>query len=91
LADIFWAGVLNQEIWPRPYYSNEDANTVYRLTTDIFYQVDTYRAKWITGQTDIDDEWDDYLKKLEQLEVDKMVSIMQSAYDSYLKNVDSVK
>ena len=67
------------------------ANTIYRLTTDIFYQVDTYRAKWITGQTDIDDEWDDYLKKLESLELDKMVSIMQSAYDSYLKNVDSVK
>ena len=83
------AGVLNQEIWPRPYYSNKDANTVYRLSTDIFYQVDTYRAKWITGQGNIDEEWDDYLKKLDELGLKQMTSIMQSAYDSYLKNAES--
>lgn len=85
------AGVLNQEIWPRPYYSNEDANKVYQLTTDIFYQVDTYRARWITGQGDIDAEWDEYISKLEQLGVNDMVTIMQRAYDSYLGILDNAK
>ena len=85
------AGVLNNEIWPRPYYMNEDANKIYRLTTDIFYHVNTYRARWITGEGDINKEWDKYIDKLEDLDVDEMVSIMQSAYDSYLKNLKAAK
>ncbi|MBO7520543.1 MAG: extracellular solute-binding protein, partial [Clostridia bacterium] len=47
-----------KELWPRPYLTSKDAQTVYKLTTDIFYQVATYRANWITGKTKIDDEWD---------------------------------
>lgn len=85
------AGALNDEIWPRPYYLNEDANKIYRLTTDIFYHVNTYRARWITGEADINKEWDEYINKLEDLDVNEMVSIMQRAYDSYLGNLDSVK
>ena len=79
------AGVLNEEIWPRPYYSNEDASSLYRITTDIFYQVDSYRARWITGEGDIDAEWDEYIKKLEGLGLKEMVTIYQSGYDSYLE------
>lgn len=79
------AGVLNDEIWPRPYYSNEDASSLYRITTDIFYQVDSYRARWITGEGDIDAEWDEYIKKLEGLGLKEMVTIYQSGYDSYLE------
>lgn len=80
------------ELWPRPYLTSEDAQTVYKLTTDIFYQVATYRANWITGKTNIEDEWDSYVKKLEDLGVEKMTSAMQRAYDAYLTNVqNSVK
>lgn len=85
------AGVLNDEIWPRPYYSNEDANTLYRITTDIFYQVDAYRARWITGEGDIDAEWDEYISKLEDLGLEQMLTIYQSGYDSYLSMLDSAK
>ena len=85
------AGVLNEEVWPRPYYSNEDASTLYRITTDIFYQVDSYRARWITGEGNIDAEWDEYIKKLEGLGLEDMVRIYQSGYDSYLEILDSKK
>ena len=85
------AGVLNTEIWPRPYYLNEDANKIYRMTTDIFYHVNTTRARWITGEGDINKEWDSYIKKLESLGVNDMVTIMQSAYDSYLKNLKAAQ
>ncbi len=80
-----WA---EKEIWPRPYFSKEDANTIYKLTTDIFYQVTTYRAKWITGKSDIDKEWDEYLSTLKNLKVDDMIKIMQNGYDAYLKNLE---
>lgn len=85
------AGVLNTQIWPRPYYSNEDASTLYRITTDIFYQVDAYRARWITGEGNIDKEWDEYINKLEGLGLEQMLKIYQSGYDSYLKILDSVE
>ena len=85
------AGVLNQEIWPRPYYSNQDASTLYRITTDIFYQVDAYRARWITGEGNIDKEWDEYIDKLENLGLDQMLKIYQSGYDSYLKILNEAK
>lgn len=84
------ANVLNHELWPRPYFANEDANKIYQLTTDIFYQVDTYRARWITGEGDINKEWDTYVAKLHQLGVEDMVKLMQKSYDSYLKILEGV-
>lgn len=79
---------LEKELWPRPYLAKEDANTIYKLTTDIFYQVTTYRAKWITGKSKIDKEWDEYIATLKKLNVDQMIKIMQNGYDAYLKNLD---
>ena len=79
----------NKELWPRPYLTNDDAKTIYKLTTDIFYQVSLYRANWITGKTDINAEWDSYVKKLEDLGTDELVAAMQRAYDAYLVNVEN--
>ena len=88
-TDEVYSDWITKELWPRPYLTSEDAQTVYKLTTDIFYQVSTYRANWITGRNDIDKEWDSYVKKLEGLGVEKMTAAMQRAYDAYLKNVDN--
>lgn len=82
---------LETEIWPRPYLEKKDANTIYKLTTDIFYQVSSYRAKWITGSSDIDKDWDSYLQTLKKMNVDEMVAIMQRGYNAYLKNLEKVK
>ncbi len=88
-TDEVYSPWVTKELWPRPYLTSEDAQSVYKLTTDIFYQVSSYRANWITGRTKIDSEWDAYVKKLEGLGVDKLTAAMQRAYDAYLKNVDS--
>lgn len=78
-----YADYVTDEVWPRPYYTNQDANTAYRLTTDILYQVTTYRAQWITGKGDIDAEWDEYVAKLKSLGVDELIQVMQNGYDAY--------
>lgn len=88
-TDEVYSDWITKELWPRPYLTSEDAQTVYKLTTDIFYQVSTYRANWITGRNDIDKEWDSYVKKLEGLGVEKMTAAMQRAYDAYLANVEN--
>lgn len=78
---------ITDEIWPRPYYAPDDAYDMDALTTDIFYQVDTKRANWITGKSDIDAEWDDYVKTIESLGIADYLEILQRSYDVY-KNAE---
>jgi putative aldouronate transport system substrate-binding protein len=80
------AGVINTEVWPRPYFDPEDATKLNETRTDIFNTVSKFRASWITGQSDIDKEWDAYLTSLKSMKVDELVAIMQKTYDNYLSN-----
>ncbi|OAS18736.1 hypothetical protein [Paenibacillus oryzisoli] len=77
------AGVINNEVWPRPYFDPKDATKLNEVRTDIFNTVSKYRASWVTGQSDIDKEWDAYLKSLKSMKVDDLVAIMQKTYDNY--------
>lgn len=74
---------INDEIWPRPYYAPDDAYDMDALTTDIFYQVDTKRASWITNKSDIDKEWDAYVNTIKGLGIDNYLEILQRSYDVY--------
>lgn len=73
---------ITTEPWPRPYISPDDAYDASTYSTDIMYEVQTRRAKWITGKGDIDKEWSDYLKQLDTHGLEKFVEIMQRAYDA---------
>ncbi len=78
------------EIWPRPYYNAEDANRVSELQTDIFNLVDQMKASWITGESDIDAEWDQYKKDLENLGLAEYLEINQRAYDVFKTAMENV-
>ena len=77
------AGVINTDIWPRPYYQAEDANRLSELCTDIFYTVSNFRAKVIAGTWDADAKWNEYISDLEGQGLDKFVEMQQNAYDAY--------
>jgi putative aldouronate transport system substrate-binding protein len=79
-----YKNAVTTEIWPRPYLTPEDANKAYSTTTDIFYQVSTQRAKWVTGQGDIDKDWDAYLKKINSLGLEEFIAIFQKSYDTFI-------
>ena len=78
------ADILNDEIWPRPYFAAEDMTRLNELRTDIFNTVADKKASWIAGDGDIDAEWDQYLKDLEAMGVDEFVQILQKTYDGFL-------
>lgn len=78
------AGILNDEIWPRPYLAGEDANTISDTSTDIFYTVDQFLTKTISGVWDIDEKWDSYVKELEALELETYVNVLQRSYDEFV-------
>ena len=50
-------------------------------------QVDTYitemRAKFITGEADVEAEWDTYVQTLKDLGIERMIELQQSAVDRY--------
>lgn len=73
--------VISKELWTRPYYAPEDSYDADTYTTDINYQVTTHRASWITGKTNVDDEWDGFVKKIDSLGLKKFLKILQNAYD----------
>jgi len=45
------------------------------------------QLKFITGEADIEKDWDDYIEILEKYRVDSYVAIYQAAYDRYIESV----
>ena len=81
------AGIINDEIWPRPYMNEDDSVRLSELRTDIFNVVTEKRAKWVTGEADIEAEWDAYVEQLNRLGLEEFLSILQGAYDDYLSHM----
>lgn len=79
------AGIINDEIWPRPYLAGEDANTISDTSTDIFYTVDQFLTKTVSGVWDIDEKWDTYVKDLENAGLKTYIDVLQRSYDEFVK------
>ena len=75
---------LTTESWPRPYFTTEQTEELAKIRTDIFNLITLKRAQWVTGVSDIDAEYDQFVKDLEKMNVDKMTAVMQDAYDNYI-------
>ena len=82
---------LDYEMWPRPYYAPEDATKIANLQTDIFNLVEENKADWILGRSDVEKDWEQYLKEMETVGIEDYMEIMQKSYDVFKKALDSVK
>ena len=71
-------------IWPRCTLLEEDAEDFAFNYTDVSEVLTEYRAKFITGQLDIDAEWDNFQNKMKKLGIEEMQKAVQRAYDAYL-------
>lgn len=68
---------------PLMNYTPEESKKLSSLSTDISKLVYEQKAKWCTGQGDIDAEWDSYVSSLEKLGVEEYMKIHNAAYDRY--------
>ena len=74
-VEIFWTTLL---------MLTEDEQDIYNdCWTDINNYVAEMNAAFITGQKDIDAEWDNYLKTLEDMGLQEVIDVYQSALDRY--------
>ncbi len=91
--DELWAmyePYADPETWPRPYYSPEDSSRLGVLQTDIFNVVEQNKANWIMGRSDVDADWDNYIKQLKTLGVDEYLEINQKTYDVFQQTIDEL-
>ena len=75
---------LTTESWPRPYFSAEQTEEIGKVRTDIMNLITLKRAQWVTGQANIEAEYDQFVQDLEKIGVDQLTAVMQEAYDNYI-------
>ncbi|WP_410511464.1 extracellular solute-binding protein [Paenibacillus sp. BR2-3] len=69
--------------FPNVMYNANEFQELPTLTTDIDSYVATMRAQWVT-KGEIDKNWDAYLKKLNDMGLDKLLKIRTDAYERYM-------
>ncbi|MGV8979715.1 hypothetical protein [Clostridium sp.] len=69
---------------PSLFYSEKDNETINNVTADVVPYSDGQFAKWVVDGG-IDSEWDNYLKKFNDMGLQDMMKIYQTAYDKSLK------
>lgn len=85
-ADLEVTPYITKEPYPIVWKTQEEGKELAMITGDIKKLVNEKRAQWITGQSDIDKDWDTYLESLQKMQLDKYVTINQQAADRYLEH-----
>ena len=86
MREMMWrdakqAGVTILDQFPTLYYTEEESTQMSTLKTDITNYVKTVKVQFITGELDIDKDWDSYLNEMNKMGADRFLEIEQAAYD----------
>lgn len=65
-------------------YTDEEQNTMAMNQANINNIIDNKWSLWITGEADIDAEWDSYVESVKGAGLDEVLKIRQGAFDKYL-------
>ena len=77
VVEALYAPYLTEAI-PEYWAKTEDATKLADLSTAIKDYVIQKKAEWISGQTDIDKDWDNYLNQLQKLKLQDLIDIRTS-------------
>lgn len=69
---------------PAMTYTEEESTEMATLRTDIDSYVSEYRAQVVVGELDLEETWDEYIKTLEQMGLERMMEIFDRAYQDAL-------
>jgi len=68
--------------YPLVYFTSEEQKEINTIEVDLESYVEQMEAKFITGVKSLD-EWDDYVKTIENMDIDRYVELHQVAYDRW--------
>ncbi|MDY3367042.1 extracellular solute-binding protein [Zhenhengia yiwuensis] len=66
-------------------FTAEESKELSAMATDIRNFVSEKKAKWTTGQADIDAEWDSYVETLNKMGLERYMEIYRTAYERSLE------
>ncbi len=69
------------ETFPVLVYTPEEAERRATIFTDIDSYLGTMRTQFITGEADIETQWDEHVATVKSMGLDELLSIEQAAYD----------
>jgi putative aldouronate transport system substrate-binding protein len=70
-----------KQVIPPLFYSEDVVEEVSELGTALHQYQDECTARFITGDMDIDTEWDKYVEEMKRIGIDRYIEIMQETYD----------
>ncbi len=81
---IKWRGTVRDDCYltmPVIYYDRTDAKQLSSLTTDLGTYIDQAIAQFITGELDLEKDWDTYLNTLKQMGSEDVKNIVTANYE----------
>lgn len=70
---------------PTIAFTEEETMAISEIRSTLQTYVKECETRFITGDMDIETEWDSYLKELERIGVDEFIKVSQAAYDRMYK------
>lgn len=70
---------------PNLFFTEEQSTKLAQIESTLMDYVEEMEAKFITGDTDIDKEWDKYVETLQSIGLEEYVGIYQEAYNEKYK------
>lgn len=74
-----------EQVYPKIMMTEEQSERLSILSTDINGYVNRMVANWITGERNVESDWNDFVNQLEKMGLKEYISIYQAAYDNYIK------
>ena len=68
-------------------YSEDDARKISDYSVSIGQYVNQATVQFITGDLDVEKDWQSYVDKINGMDLEGYISVQQKAYDDYLKNL----
>ena len=81
-------GPADDTLVPNLVFEGQDAQTISEETLAIGEYVNQATVQFITGDLDVEKDWDTYIEKLKSMGVDNYISLYQKYYDKYMENID---
>ena len=83
-SEVYQDDYINDIIYPS-YQLPAENELIASYATDIVSYVKETFAQWVTGERDVDADWNNYLAHLETLGVKEYVAAYQAYYDRVMK------
>jgi putative aldouronate transport system substrate-binding protein len=74
-------------VWGKFNYTDEEYQRLSIIENDINTYINEMRAKFITGDADLDADWEEYINTLNRMGLEELFTIYKSGLDAYEKAI----